>query len=97
MVHERMYVDEVRILKATASGNSCHVFLPKRWENRDIVVLLLNRFVKELIIYSKTKKRVRGKNWYHAKIWDNQGDAEFWIDKKEIDAIQDMGIEVKWA
>lgn len=80
-------IEEVIKKKARKIGNSCHIILPKKYENRIVYVLvLMENIVKPKIHYNR-KKVHNGKTFFQGEITTAAGSHAIWIEKDKIKEI----------
>jgi len=81
---EQIRIEEVLRKKATAFGTSSHIILPKRYKDRNVILLVIDEYMRIPYVHYDWAKKMDGKVYYKAEITDGGGTHGFWIEKNKI-------------
>ena len=85
--NEDIIIEEVLFKKVTSFSHSSHIILPKRYEDREVFVVLINRYNAKPRIHKDRTKEIDGKTYYQGEISDSAGTHSFWIEKSKVKKI----------
>ncbi|MFH1505994.1 MAG: DUF2080 family transposase-associated protein [archaeon] len=81
-----MVVEEVLVKEVKSIGNSAHIVVPKRYENRTAYVMILDVLIRPRIHKNKTKMH-NGKTYVFAEITTGAGVHSLWLPKDKVKKI----------
>ena len=85
--NENIIIEEVLFKKVTSLSHSSHIILPKKYEDREVFVLVINRYNAKPIIHKDRTKEIDGKIYYQGEISDSAGTHSFWVERSKVKKI----------